>query len=237
MTFFSFNVLSVNFLECVSMSNQECKARPKIIDVNSNEPVFYSHSIKLNKCSESCNNINDVYAKLSGPDIVRNINVRIFNLMSKINKTRRIIWQEIFKCGCRLTSSVCNSRQIWNEDKCKCDCKEDLVEKMVCGKEYAWNPSSCDCECDKSCGIEEYLDYKSCVCRKNLVDKLVEECNNVIDENKIYNETLNTISSNDCASCTLYFVFFAVLLTTSVIIGSTFVYFDWNSEKIMFDVI
>ena len=60
-----------------------------------------------------------------------------------------------------------------------------------------------------------------------LVDKLVEECTNVVDGDKIYNETLNTIPSDDCASCTLYVVLFAVFLTASVIIGSSFVYFHW----------
>ena len=63
MTFFGYNVLNVNSLECVSMNNQECKIRSKIINVNTNEPVFYPFSIKVNKCSESCNNINDPYAK------------------------------------------------------------------------------------------------------------------------------------------------------------------------------
>ena len=52
MTFFSFNPLNVNYLECVSMNDQECKARPKIIDVNNNEPVFYPYSIKVNKFQE-----------------------------------------------------------------------------------------------------------------------------------------------------------------------------------------
>ena len=66
-----FNLLYVNSLECVSMNNQECKARPKIIDVNSNEPVFYPYSIKVNKCSGSCSNINDSYAKLCIPDIIK----------------------------------------------------------------------------------------------------------------------------------------------------------------------
>ena len=47
-----FNLSYVNSLECISMNNQECKARPKIIDVNNNEPVFYPYSIKVNKCSE-----------------------------------------------------------------------------------------------------------------------------------------------------------------------------------------
>ena len=45
------------------MNNQECKVRPEIIHINSNEPTFYLYSIKVNKCSGSCNNINDPYAK------------------------------------------------------------------------------------------------------------------------------------------------------------------------------
>ena len=83
-----FNLSYVNSLECVSMSNQECKARPKIIDVNNNEPVFYPFSFKVNKCSGNFNNISNPYTKLCVPDIVKNINVKVFNLMSRINETR-----------------------------------------------------------------------------------------------------------------------------------------------------
>ena len=50
MAFFSFNPLNVNFLECVSMNNQEYKVRAKLKDINNNEPTFYSFSIKVNKC-------------------------------------------------------------------------------------------------------------------------------------------------------------------------------------------
>ena len=177
--FFSFNVLSVNYLECVSMNNQECKARPKIIDVNNNEPAFYPFSIKVNKCSGRCSSINNPYAKICIPNIIKNINLKVFNLMQRVNETKQIIWHETCKCVCRLTSTVCDNKQIWNRDRRRCKCKEDLVNKMVCDKGFVWNPSSCDCECDKSCGIGEYLDYKSCVCRKTLVDKLVEECTSV----------------------------------------------------------
>ena len=46
----------------------------------------------------------------------------------------KIIWHETCKCMCRLTSAVCNSRQIWNKVKCRCECKEDLINKMVCDK-------------------------------------------------------------------------------------------------------
>ena len=83
---FGCNVSRENSLGCVSMSNQECKARPKIINVNSNEPLFYPYSDKINKCSCSCNNINDPYAKMCVPDVVENLTVIVFNLMSRTNE-------------------------------------------------------------------------------------------------------------------------------------------------------
>ena len=101
------------------------------------------------------------------------------------------------KCVCRLTSAVCNSRQICNEDKCGCESKEDSTNKMACDKGYIWKPSNCACEYDKLCDIGQYLDYKNCVCRKSLADKLVEECINVIDGDTMYNETLTVASSSD----------------------------------------
>ena len=63
MMFFS-SLPDVNSLECVSLKNQECKVRPKIVDINSNKPIFYPFSIKINKCSGSCNNINSPHAKI-----------------------------------------------------------------------------------------------------------------------------------------------------------------------------
>ena len=72
------------------MNNQECKIRLQTVNVNSDEPVFYTFSIKTSRCSGSCSNINDTYAKLCVPDVVKKINVRVFNLMSKTNETRRI---------------------------------------------------------------------------------------------------------------------------------------------------
>ena len=64
------------------MKNQECKVRPEIINVNSNEPIFYPFSIKTNKCSGSCNNINDPYAKICVSDVIKDVNLKVFNLMS-----------------------------------------------------------------------------------------------------------------------------------------------------------
>ena len=59
MMHFGCNLSSVNPLKCISMNNQECKVRPGIVNVNNNKPVFFPFSIKISKCSGSCNNIND----------------------------------------------------------------------------------------------------------------------------------------------------------------------------------
>ena len=77
-------------MSCISLNNQEGKGRPEIINVNSDEPVFYPFSIKASKCSGSCSNINDPYAKMCVPDVVKNLNVKVFNLMSRTNETRHI---------------------------------------------------------------------------------------------------------------------------------------------------
>ena len=116
LTAITFLVSNVNSLECVSMNNQWCKVREEIISVNNNEPVFYPLSIKVNKCSRSCNNINDSIAKLCVPDVVKNINLKAFNLMSWNNKKKQIKWHESCKYECKLNSSVCNNKQKWNED-------------------------------------------------------------------------------------------------------------------------
>ena len=83
------------------MSTQECKLRPEIINIDSNEPSFYSYSVKVSKFSSICNNINDPYAELCTPDVVKNMNVKVFNLISRTNETEYIKWHETCKCKYR----------------------------------------------------------------------------------------------------------------------------------------
>ena len=92
----------VNSLGCISMNNQARKARPETINVNSNNPVFYPFSVKTSKCSGNCNNINDPYAKICVPDVVKDLNVKVFSLMSRTNETKNMKWHEICKYECRL---------------------------------------------------------------------------------------------------------------------------------------
>ena len=66
----------------------ECKVRPEFVNISSKEPVFFPFSIKASKCSGSCNNINDPYGKLCVSDVVKDINLKVFNLRSRTNEKR-----------------------------------------------------------------------------------------------------------------------------------------------------
>ena len=90
----STNPLNATLFKCVSMTNQECKVRLEIVNTNSDEPVSYPFSIKTSKCSGSCNNINYPYAEVYVPDVVKKLNVKVFNLISRTNETRDIEWHE-----------------------------------------------------------------------------------------------------------------------------------------------
>ena len=138
------------------------------------------------------------------------------------------------KSKCRLDASVCNNKQRWNEDKCRCELKE-LIEKRMCDKGFIWNPSNCENECDKSCDIGEYLDYENCKCRKNLLDKLVEECTENVEKVNLAGITSakdENKHKNKCSSCTLYIVLFSIIFTVNVGISTYFVYYNYmNHDK------
>ena len=75
------SLISTIPLSCISIKNQECKVRSEIVNTNSHNPIFYSFSIKINKCSGNCNNVNNPYAKICFPDVIKDLNVKVFNLM------------------------------------------------------------------------------------------------------------------------------------------------------------
>ena len=76
------------------MNNQECKINPQIININKDNLFFYPYSTQVNKCSGICNNINSKDAKLYVSDVVQDINLKLFNIVSRTNETRHIKWHE-----------------------------------------------------------------------------------------------------------------------------------------------
>ena len=94
-------------------------------------------------------------------------------------------------------------------------------------KGFIWNLISWECECDKTCGVDEYLNYENLKCRKKLVDRLVDECTETVEEVKLVKITLaENENSYKCSSCTVYTALFWIFFTINVGgIGAYFVYF------------
>ena len=97
------------------MINQECKVRPVLMLTVIN--LYFFLIVLKSKCSGSCNGINDPYAKICVPNVVKSMKIKASNLMPRTNETRYIEWHKTFKCKCRLDPCVFNNKQMWIEGK------------------------------------------------------------------------------------------------------------------------
>ena len=117
--------------------------------------------------------------------------MKVYNFLTMLNETRNVLWHESCKCVCKLNTSVCNNKQIWNSNTCRCDCNEDFAGIINCAKGYTWNPSTCECQCDTWCKPGQYLDHKNFVCKNKLVGRLISECTSIINETMMNNNDNN----------------------------------------------
>ena len=219
-----FNIIKTKALEYVSVVNQKCMPRPKILNVNEGigEVLFYPYNVLVNKCSGSYDTLDNPMAKICIAKIIKNVNMKVYNFLMRLNETRNVLWHESCKCVCRLNSSVCNSKQIWNSDTCRCDFNGDFTGIISCDKGYTWNPSTCECQCDNWCKLGQYLDNKNCVCKNKLVGRLIKECTSVINETMINN---NKDSSNNNTLRNVFIGLFSVAVLIGIICFCVFAYF------------
>ena len=161
-------------------------------------------------------------AKMCVPNIIKNVNMKVYNFLMRLNETRHVLRHESCKCICRLNSSVCNNKQIRNSDTCRCDCNEDFAGIINCTNGYMWNPSTCEYQCDMWCKPAQYLDLKNCVCKNELVGGIIGECTNVINETIVNNkDNIN----NDNTVWNIFIRLFSVLLLIGIICFCAFAYF------------
>ena len=238
-----FNILKVRALECMSVVNQKCMPRPKILDVNEGvgEVLFYPYNVLVNKCSGSCNTFGNHMAKLCVPNVIERVNMQVYNFLMMLNETRNVLWHESWKCVCKLNSSVCNKKLIWNGDTCRCDCNEDFTGIINCTKGYTWNPSTCECQCDTWCKPGQYLDHKNCICKNKLIGRVIEECSSVINETMINNKhnitnnnnNNNSNNNNNNNNNNTYLILFIVSLIGFIVflIGFIYYYRRSNADK------
>ena len=163
--------------------------------------------------------------KMRVSNIIKNVNMKVFNFLMMLNETRNVLRHESCKCICRLNSSVCNSKQIWNSDTCRCDCNEDFAGLINCTKGYMWNPSTCACECDMWCKPGQYLDHTNCVCKNKLIGRVIAECTSIIT--KLDNK------DNDNSITYIFIGLFSILLF-GIVCFCVFAYFKWIKGKKLF---
>ena len=226
-----FNIIKTKALECVSVVNQKCMPRPKILDVieGVGETLFYQCFVLVNKCIGSCNTFNNPMTKLCVPGIVKRVNMQVYNFLMRLNETRNVLWHESCKCKCKLNSSVCNNEQIWNDDTCRCHCNEDFAGIINCSKGYMWNPCTFKCQCNNWCEPGQYLDHKNCICKNKLIGRLIEEFTSIINETMMNNNN-NYDNGNDYDYNTIIYVSIGFFLL-SIICYCVFVYFKWFKNK------
>ena len=207
--------------------------RPKILNLNEGigEALFYPYNVLVNKCSRSFDTLDNPMSKICVPKIIKNVSMKGYNFLMRLNETRNVLWQESCKCVCRLNSSVCNSKQIWKSDTCRCDCNEDFAGIINCTKGCKWNPSTCECQCDMWCKPGQYLDHKNCVCKNKLIARVIEECTSIINETMMNN---NDNDNNKTWFNSINYVFIVLFLIALTICFCVFAYFKWFKDKKLF---
>ena len=156
--------------------------------------------------------------------------MKVYNFLTMLNETRNVLWNESCKCVCKLNSSVCNNKQIWNSNTCRCDCNQDFAGMINCAKGYTWNPSTCECQCDMWCKPSQYLDQKNCVFKNKLVGRLISECTSVINETMMNNNDNN----NDNNFYKIMAYVFIGLFLIEIVCFCVFAYFKWFKDKKLF---
>ena len=128
--------------------------------------MTYPYSIKVNRCNGNCNNITNPYYRVCIPNITKNVTLKIFDLQTLTNQTKQIIINESCKCVCRLDPIICNNKQKWNKDKCRCEC-------LINNKRF-WNPNTCKCEYRADRLTEK---YKEITDNKTLsIESTIKQC-------------------------------------------------------------
>ena len=90
---------------------------------------YYPFALNLDRCTGSCNDLSN---RICSPN-KRDVNLSFFNMITGINESKALTKHISCECKCKFDGRKCNSNQKWNNDKCRCECK-NLKEYHVCRK-------------------------------------------------------------------------------------------------------
>ena len=205
-------ISTANSLKCISLKNQECRIRKTIIN---NDYIAFPYKIGAKKCIGSCDDINNPNSKVCIPDIVKNVSIKVFDLVYNKNKTKLIKFHESCKCNCLINSNVCNNKLKWSNEKCRCECLK--IEN--CENSYFWDFINCKCGNGKisELNVEDECDYVT-----TIDDSVLTTGNNVL--------IIKTITKQ-IENCKPFVASSILFASVSVIVTGIVVYFCFNSRN------
>ena len=102
------------------LNDESCTVRPTLIDMNSVELKYYPFMISFNKCTGYFHVLSP---KIYVPKETKDIYAKAFNMITKKDEAAAMAEYISCDCKCKFNSTKCNSKYIWNNKTCQCECK------------------------------------------------------------------------------------------------------------------
>ena len=102
--------------------------------------------VSLDRCDEKCNTLEDKFGRISIPNKIKDVNLKVLDMMKGKNESKTLIKHISCEWRCKFDGRKCNSEQKWNIDKCQCECKKP-IKHYLCEKVYACSHIISACEC------------------------------------------------------------------------------------------
>ena len=116
-----------NHSNCVLLGNQKCMIQPTLINLHPNEYSqklhYYPFAVNLDRCTGSCNTLNDLSSRICFPNETKDLNFPVFNMITGINGSKTLTKHISCKCEFKFNGAKFNLNQNWNKNKCRCECK------------------------------------------------------------------------------------------------------------------
>ena len=162
-----------NFMTSLSWNYQPYMTRSTLINSHPDEYNLFLHHypfmVNVDRWSGSCNNLDDPAGRICVPNKTKGVNLSVFNMITRINETKKLTKDISCECKCKFNDRKCNPNQEWNNNNCRCECKSPRKNRL-CGKDCIWNPGICTCENNKYLG--------------NIIGDLKVLCDEVIEVTK-----------------------------------------------------
>ena len=133
--------LARNRKKCLFLNDESCMVRPILIDMNPVELKYYPFIISIDKCTGICN----VLPPKCFPKETKDINVKVFNMITNKNEAGAMTEHISCNCKCKFNSTICDPNLKCNNKTYQCEC----INYRECKKDYSWNPSTYICDNSK----------------------------------------------------------------------------------------